>query len=265
MQLEPQGILDLGDCRLDYRFCGAQPGDAPTFVLLHEGLGSAELWGDFPDALAQATGAGVFAYSRIGYGRSSPVILPRPLSYMHDEAQQILPLVLDAIAFQRGALIGHSDGASIVLIDGARPDPRIVARAVIAPHVFIEDVSVASIKLAHDNYAHGDLRARLARWHDDVDGAFRGWCDSWLNPGFHHWNITEFLPAITAPLLVVQGDADAYGTRAQVHAVVAQCGGAVEAAILPGVGHNPMREAKAATISVLAGFLNRALRSPLAA
>jgi pimeloyl-ACP methyl ester carboxylesterase len=182
MTLQDNGFLELGGARLEYRHTGPQPDAAPTLVLLHEGLGSAGLWGDFPDKLAAATGAGVFAYSRVGYGRSSPVPLPRPLTYMQDEAET-LASVMDAIGLRRGLLVGHSDGASIAtLYFGAHQDHRVRGVSMIAPHFVVEDMTVAAISEAKSAYETGDLKGKLARWHDDVETAFRGWNDAWLDP-----------------------------------------------------------------------------------
>jgi pimeloyl-ACP methyl ester carboxylesterase len=247
--------LEMDGEHLEGRWIGPAPDEAPTLVLLHEGLGCVSLWGDFPEKLAAATGGGVFAFSRAGYGASSPVALPRPLSYMHDEARDILPKVLDAIGFRDGLIIGHSDGASIAVIHaGMHADSRVRGLVLMAPHVFVEDISVASIAEAKRAYEEGDLKARLARRHHNVDCAFYGWNGAWLDPGFRDWNITAFLPAIHIPVLVVQGEADQYGTIAQVRAIDAGCGGAVETIMLPGVGHSPHREAPAAALAAIAGF-----------
>src|SRR5512141_3343168 len=146
MPLDDAGFLDLGSQRLEYRMIGPRPDAAPTLVMLHEGLGCVGLWGDFPDRLQAATGAGVLVYSRAGYGQSSPVALPRPLSYMHDEARDVLPRLLDEIGFKRGLLVGHSDGASIAAIyAGSHQDHRVQGVAMIAPHFVVEDISVSSI------------------------------------------------------------------------------------------------------------------------
>ena len=146
MTLTSQGFLHIDDSDLEYRMIGPAPDAAPTIVMLHEGLGSVALWGDFPDKLAAATGAGVFVYSRAGYGSSSPVPLPRPIDYMHREALDVLPKILDAIGFRRGVLLGHSDGASIAAIyAGGVQDHRIRAVAMMAPHFVVEDISVRSI------------------------------------------------------------------------------------------------------------------------
>ena len=174
--LEPTGTLHIGAIDLEYRMIGPAPVDAPTIVMLHEGLGSTALWGDFPDRLAAATGFGVLAYSRAGYGASSPVTLPRPLDYMHVEALEVLPELLDAIGFRRGLLLGHSDGASIAAIyAGSVQDHRVQGVVLIAPHFIVEDISVASIAEIKTAYETTDLKSKLARWHSDVDNAFYGW------------------------------------------------------------------------------------------
>ena len=147
MQLDDFGFLDIGDQHLEYRMIGPRPDVAPTIVMLHEGLGCVGLWGDFPDRLQQATGCGVFVYSRAGYGQSSPVKLPRPLSFMHDEAREVLPKLLDAIGFKRGLLLGHSDGASIAAVfAGSRQDARVGGLVLIAPHFFTEDSGIRAIE-----------------------------------------------------------------------------------------------------------------------
>src|SRR5260370_27171464 len=141
--LKPPGSLTMGAADREFRMIGPAPGDAPTIVMLHEGLGSAGLWGDFPEKLQAATGAGVFVYSRAGYGASTPAKLPRPLDYMHIEALDILPKLLDEIGFRRGLLLGHSDGASIAAIyAGAHQDHRVQGIAMIAPHFIVEDISL---------------------------------------------------------------------------------------------------------------------------
>src|SRR5260221_10901834 len=173
--LSPTGFLTTGAADLEYRMIGPSPQDAPTIVMLHEGLGSAGLWGDFPDKLQAATGAGVFAYSRAGYGASTPVKLPRPLDYMHIEALEVLPDLLDRIGFRRGMLLGHSDGASIAAIyAGAHQDHRVQGVAMIAPHFVVEDISVTSIAEIKTVYETTSLKSRLARWHKDVDNPFYG-------------------------------------------------------------------------------------------
>lgn len=253
--LADEGRLDLGSQALEYRMIGPRPDEAPTIVLLHEGLGCVGLWRDFPDRLAAATGFGVFAYSRAGYGRSSPASLPRSIGYLHEEAERVLPQVLDAIGLRRGIFLGHSDGASIAAIHlGRRRDARMEGAMLVAPHFVVEDVTVAGIRAARTAYETGDLRARLARWHAHVDVAFRGWCDTWLEPGFREWDIRELLPDIAVPLHVVQGENDEYATLHQVELALALCGVPVETTVLPGIGHSPHREAADRLLALARGF-----------
>lgn len=259
--LSDTGFLEIAGQSLEYRMIGPRPGDAPTIVMLHEGLGSVGLWGDFPDKLAAATGAGIFVYSRAGYGQSSPVKLPRPLSYMHDEARDILPELLTAIGFKRGLLLGHSDGASIATIyAGSIQDHRIRGLILIAPHFFVEDVSIQSIAEAKTAYAQTDLRAKLARWHKDPDNAFRGWNDAWLDPKFREWDITQELAYIRVPILIVQGEGDQYGTVKQIEIAREECYCPVEVALLAGAKHSPQREAPDAALKAVSEFANRLLR-----
>jgi pimeloyl-ACP methyl ester carboxylesterase len=259
--LPDQGFLELGAMRLEYRMIGPRPEAAPTIVMLHEGLGCVGLWGAFPEQLASATGAGVFVYSRAGYGQSSPVTLPRPLTFMHEEARDVLPHVLDAIGFQRGLLLGHSDGASIAAIyAGSVQDHRVRGLILIAPHFFTEDMGIAEIAKAKEAYAATDLRQKLARWHADVDNAFVGWNEAWLDPAFRQWDITEQLAYIRVPVLIVQGDNDQYGTVRQIAVAQDECYCPVDVALLPGVRHAPHREAPEALLQVTSDFANRLLR-----
>ncbi|MDO9413457.1 MAG: alpha/beta hydrolase [Pseudolabrys sp.] len=260
MTLAGDGFLQFGAQSLEYRFIGAKPGEAPTLVLVHEGLGCVGLWGDFPEKLQQATGCGVFAWSRAGYGQSSPVTLPRPLTYMHEEARDVLPVLLDAIGFQRGLLIGHSDGASIAaLYAGTHQDHRVGGLVLMAPHFFTEDMGIAAIVEAKQAYETADLRTKLARWHKDPDNAFIGWNGAWLDPGFRQWDITEQLAYIRVPILIVQGEDDQYGTVAQIEATERECYCPVEVALLPGVKHSPQRDAPEATLKAITEFTARAI------
>jgi pimeloyl-ACP methyl ester carboxylesterase len=266
MTLAESGFLDIGAQQLEYSFIGPKPDKAPTLVLLHEGLGCVGLWGDFPQKLSIATGAGVFAYSRAGYGKSSPVKLPRPLSYMHDEARETLPQLLDAIGFERGLLIGHSDGASIAAIyAGSHQDHRVGGLVLIAPHFFTEDGGIASIVEAKKAYETGDLRPKLARWHTDVDNAFKGWNGAWLDPDFRKWDITGYLSYIRVPILIVQGEDDQYGTVKQIDVAQQECYCPVDVALLPKAKHSPQREAPEAMLKAIAEFVERVLASETSA
>ena len=261
MTLSDEGFLDIPPLRLEYRMIGPRPDAGPTIVMLHEGLGSSGLWGAFPDQIAVATGAGVFVYSRAGYGKSRAGPLPRSVKFMHEEALTVLPHVLDAIGFERGFLFGHSDGASIATIyAGSAQDHRVRGLVLVAPHFFIEDMGIAEIARANAAFATGDFRDRLKRWHADVDSAFRSWSGPWLHPDFRKWEITEELAYIRVPILIVQGADDQYGTLRQLDVAKDECFCPVETAVLPGVRHAPHREASEQTLKVAVDFINGLLR-----
>jgi pimeloyl-ACP methyl ester carboxylesterase len=260
MMLSPTGFLHIGNSELEYRMIGPAPSDAPTIVMLHEGLGSATLWGNFPDHLQAATGMGVFVYSRAGYGTSTPVSLPRPLDYMSREALDVLPALLDAIGFQRGVLCGHSDGASIAAIyAGGNADHRVRGLVLMAPHFVVEDISVASIAEIRRTYETSDLRAKLARWHRDPDNAFYGWNDAWLHPDFRRWDIGEYLAYIRVPVAIVQGVDDQYGTVRQIEIAREECYCPVDVTMVPRAGHSPHREAAELTLATISEFAKRIL------
>ena len=259
--LADQGLLDLGPETLEYRMIGPRPDAAPTLIVLHEGLGCVGMWGDFPDKLQAATGCGVFVYSRAGYGKSSPVTLPRAITYMHDEAKVSMPRLLDAIGFQRGLLVGHSDGASIAAIyAGSHQDHRVRGLVLMAPHFIVEDCTAKSIAQARDAYRSGDLRARLQKYHPNVDNAFCGWADVWLENDFAQWDISDELAYIRVPILIVQGEQDQYGTVRQIEIAQEECYCPVDVALLPGVKHNPAREAPEVTLRTVSEFVGRILR-----
>ncbi len=255
------GRLVVDGCGIEYRHLGPSPERAPTVVLLHEGLGCLGLWKDFPERLQAATGLGVFAFSRPGYGRSDPVPLPRPLDFMEREARTFLPRLLDAIGFRRGILLGHSDGASVATVHaGAVGDLRVRGLVLLAPHFFVEEVTVAAIEETRRRYETGDLRARLARWHDHVDVAFRGWCETWLDPRFRDWDLREYLPYIRVPMLIVQGLADPYGTLAHAEAAEAESYGPVDVLALAETGHAPHLERPDEVLRAVADFTDRLFR-----
>jgi pimeloyl-ACP methyl ester carboxylesterase len=256
-----QGFLDLPPLRIEYRAVGPGPDSAPTIILLHEGLGSVASWDDFPEKLQAATGAGVFVYSRPGYGRSSPVTLPRALDFMHVEGRETLPRILDAIGFKRGVLVGHSDGASIAAIySGSAQDHRVCGLVLIAPHFIVEDVTMAAIVDIRRRYDTTDIRARFQRSHDDADATVRGWSDVWLNNDVSAWDLREDLAYIRVPILIIQGEDDNFGTVRQIEIAQDECYCPVEAELMAGIRHVPHREAPAAVLSLVADFVKRALR-----
>lgn len=243
--------IEICGRRLEYEHLA---GDLPAIVLLHEGLGSVAMWKEFPQQLAHATGRAVLAYSRQGYGRSEALTAPRAVDYMHVEALEVLPRLLDMLGIASPVLLGHSDGASIALIHAGGCPRGVSAVIALAPHVMVEPISIRSIRAAREAYERGALRERLAPYHLHVDSAFRGWNDIWLHPGFLDWNIEEYLPRIACPLLVIQGTHDEYGTFEQVRRIERAVPG-TEVLALDGCGHAPHRERPDAVLAAIARFL----------
>ncbi len=231
----------------------ASRSDLPTLVLLHEGLGSISLWRDFPEQLAAASGYRVLTYSRPGYGQSSPAKAPRTARYMHDEALDILPALLDALHITQPIIVGHSDGGSIGLIfAGAYPE-RLRALAVIAPHEWVEEEALAGIRQAGSAWQNTDWPSRLAKHHSDASRVFHDWHDTWLSDAFRDWNILDYVDRIRCPLLALQGDRDEYATLRQVDILAERVPGG-RRQILADCGHSPHREQPQATVAALVDF-----------
>ncbi len=233
----------------------AGPAERAPIVMLHEGLGSIELWRDFPQQLAAATDRAVIVYSRYGHGRSERLAEARTVDYMHAEARVVLPELLRLLGIEAPVLFGHSDGASIALIYAASMPAAVTALVLEAPHVFVEPLTIRSIERARDAAEKSDLLEKLARYHADAAATFRAWNDIWLHPDFRQWDITALLPSITAPLLVLQGCDDEYGTPAQLTAI----GGAIRqatAVLVDGCGHDPHRSNTALVLDRTRGFLD---------
>jgi pimeloyl-ACP methyl ester carboxylesterase len=225
----------------------------PPIVMLHEGLGSVALWKEFPRDVAERTGHEVIAYSRYGYGRSDPLQGRRDVDYMHHEGERVLPALLDALGVPRPILLGHSDGASIALIFAGTHPSAVTALVLEAPHVFVEDLTVESIAGAKVAFETTDLEAKLARYHADAAGTFRGWNDIWLDPRFRSWNIESYLESVDVPVLLVQGRNDEYGTLAQVEAIASRTNARI--ALLDRCGHSPHRDQGAATLEAITSFV----------
>jgi pimeloyl-ACP methyl ester carboxylesterase len=241
--------------RLEYALIPATDPHAPSLVFLHEGLGSLALWKDFPAKVAAATGCRTLVYSRYGYGWSDALMEPRRVDYMHDEAMLALPELLDALGIAEPVLIGHSDGASIALLHaGGTPRP-VRGLVLMAPHVFVEEMTIRSIAAAKTVFAMSDLAVRMARYHRDPENVFRGWNDIWLHPEFRAWNIEAYLAAVRCPVLLIQGADDEYGSLAQLDAIEHGVAGPVERLVLADCRHSPQRDQEAATLRALARFV----------
>jgi len=244
------------------------PGEAtgcPPLVFLHEGLGSVSMWRDFPDHVARRVGAPAMIYSRFGYGKSDRLRGLRAPNFMHDEALDVLPALLDALGIENPVLIGHSDGASIALIHAAASQRPVTAIVLMAPHVMVEPISVESIARVTETYETTDLKARLARHHDHVDDAFLGWSRIWLDPRFRTWSLAKECSALAVPTLLIQGEDDEYGTLAQLDAIAEVAPGPVQRVVLSHCGHAPHRDQEPAVLDAISGFIERHARAPAGA
>ncbi|CAB3784159.1 2-succinyl-6-hydroxy-2, 4-cyclohexadiene-1-carboxylate synthase [Paraburkholderia ultramafica] len=251
-----------GPLRIEYRWLNETASDAPLAVFLHEGLGSIAMWRDWPQALCERLGMRGLVYSRPGYGLSTPREhgVKWPVDFMTAQARDILPALLDALEIdmrerQRMWVIGHSDGGSIALLYAALYPDALAGAVVIAPHVFVEDISVESIAQTKQLYETTDLRSKLSRYHADVDSAFYGWNDIWLNPAFRQWTISAELASIRQPLVAIQGHDDNYGTMAQIDTIAARVPHA-KLVKLDACGHSPHRDAPDKLNDAIAAFVS---------
>ncbi len=242
---------------LEYAWINGERDDVPLLVFLHEGLGSLAMWKDYPQVLCDAAGARGFVYSREGYGRSTPRAGQEkwPVDYMHGQAHDVLPALLATLGERaRPWLLGHSDGGSIALLFAAAYPERVAGVVAVAPHIFVEDISIASIAAARTAYLTTDLKERLGRYHGDPVSAFWRWNDIWLDPAFRAWNIEDRLPLIRCPVLAVQGEDDEYGTMAQIEGI-ARLVPQAQIVKLPACGHSPQRDQPAALTRAVVDFL----------
>ena len=255
--------IDWRGCavRIEHEWIARERGHAPLVVFLHEGLGSLAMWKDFPQRLCDAAGCRGLVYSRPGYGRSTPRAAEEAwgLDFMHRQAHEVLPALLHALGLggEPVWLFGHSDGGSIALLYAARFVDQVAGAIVLAPHIVVEDLSVASIEQARVAYQDTDLRARLARYHDDPDSAFWGWNSIWLHPPFRDWSIEDEIAAIACPLLAVQGRDDEYGTLEQIRGIARRVP-QTELLVLDDCGHSPQRDQPEALIAAATAFIRAA-------
>jgi pimeloyl-ACP methyl ester carboxylesterase len=249
------GCVTVDGVRLETLHFPCADEAAPTIVMLHEGLGSVSLWKDFPELVAAATCCEVLVYSRRGHGKSDRLDGTRTVRFMHEEATVVLPALLEQLDIQKPVLLGHSDGGSIALIYAAAHTAKLLGLALEAPHVFVEDLTLQSIARIGTSYKTTDLRQKLARHHDDVDGAFWAWNRIWLDPAFRNWNIEDRLSKIACPLLVIQGTEDEYGTLAQVQAIQSGVPQA-QTLVLQRCGHAPHHDQPDVTLKAISQFVS---------
>lgn len=248
--------LNVQGHNLEVQQIAARRTERPEIVFLHEGLGSVSHWKDFPARVAAATQCGVTVYSRYGSGQSDLLAEARGVRYMHEEALHSLPDLLGQLQIENPILVGHSDGASIALIYAGAHD-HVRGLVVLAPHVFVEDLSVSSIAEAKVKFETTNLPEKLTRHHRNAARTFLGWNNIWLHPEFRRWNIEEYLPRITCPILAVQGLDDQYGTMAQVEAIEKRSAGPVEVLRLADCWHSPQRDQPETTLDAIAKFVRR--------
>ncbi len=240
--------------RIEYRPIGQWRPGAPVLVFLHEGLGSVAMWRTFPQRLCACVGLPGLVYSRLGYGSSDRLPGKRSAHFMHEEATDALPALLAALDIEQPVLVGHSDGASIALIHAGRFPGAARAVVALAPHLFVEPVCVDSIAAITAEFGRSDLRERLARYHDDVDGAFRGWSDVWLSEQFAAWNIEAEVAASRCPILAIQGEQDQYGTMRQLERI-AELRPDARLLKLPDCRHSPQFDRPDEVIAAVDAFL----------
>ena len=246
--------------RIEYQWVGSADASQPLIIFLHEGLGSVAMWKDFPQQLCAAANCRGLVYSRPGYGKSTPREKNQAWQpdFMHKQAFEVLPALLAALSIDTAAnpplLYGHSDGGSIALLFAARYSMNTSGIIVAAPHIFVEDISVSSNEEAKIAYQITDLRSKLSRYHDDVDSAFWGWNDIWLNPAFRHWNLTQAIRTITCRLIAIQGLDDEYGTLEQIRGIQRILPN-TQLLELPNCGHSPHRDQPRALIDACVSFI----------
>ncbi len=255
-------FLSVGAARLETLQIHAERADRPWLVFLHEGLGSIAMWRDFPQRLCDAVNCRGLVYSRSGYGRSSPLAAPRTADYLHHEAIAVLPALCEQLEIDHPLLFGHSDGASIALIHAATYPERAAGVIALAPHIRVEEITIAGIEAAREAWNSTDLRSKLARYHADPEAVFRDWSDIWLDPAFRAWNIEALLAGIRCPVLAIQGEEDEYGTMLQIDGIAANAHrSAVTLCKLAACGHSPQRDQAQAVMAATAAFIEQLQRN----
>lgn len=250
------GFIEAAGLRLAARRIGPVGEGRPVLVFLHEALGSIAQWRGLPEELAERTGLPALVYERQGHGRSSPLCLPRRDDYLSHEAEAVLPAVLGACGIARPVLFGHSDGGTIALMHAAACPAVAAACIALAPHVMVEETTLAGIRAAEADPGAANVRRRLARYHgENTETLWRAWTGTWLAPGFQGCELRDRLERIACPTLAIQGADDAYGSARQVEVIAEKAAGPVEVLLLPGCGHEPHLERRGTVVEAVAGFL----------
>lgn len=255
--------VDLTAGQVEYQWVGARDGWRATLVFLHEGLGCAAMWGRFPHTLAVAVGCRGLVYSRFGYGGSSPPARPRTARFMHEEALDVLPDLLDRLGVRMPLLVGQSDGASIALIYASAHPSSVSGLILEAPHVFAEQVTLDGIDRIRTRFERdAEFRGKFGRYHDDDCAVVEGWSSAWLAPAFRAWTIEEGLPLVACPVLLLQAEHDPYGSLEHADRIARRVRGPVHRVVLPGDGHAPHRDCRARTLHEMTSFIGSLVASP---
>ena len=250
---------------IEYQWVGSSDPSAPLMIFLHEGLGSVSMWRDFPQHLCTESGCRGLLYSRPGYGKSTPRVSEDQweTDFMHRQAYEVLPAILDALNIDATAqpiwLFGHSDGGSISLLYAARFSQQVAGLVVLAPHIMVEDISIKNIQQAKQAYEQTNLREKLGKYHNDPDSAFWGWNNIWLNPSFRAWSIKDEIKAIQCPVLAVQGLDDEYGTLEQIHGIARQVS-QTKLLELAHCRHSPHRDQPKKVTHAVSQFIQHSLK-----
>jgi len=251
-------FLDIIDQRIEISSIGNLSSNTLSLILLHEGLGSVSMWKDIPEKIYEHTGFNVITYSRAGYGKSSSIKLPRPLNYMSIEANKYLPNILNQLDLKKFYLIGHSDGGTIAALNsGEIKHDNHCGTILVAPHFFIENFNIKSIRDIKNKYEKEGLKEKLSKYHNNVDNAFYGWSETWLNPKFHKWDITKEIKKIKVPIYAIQGNADPYGSVKQIDILEKHLTVKFEKLILDNCGHNPFFERVDECLYGIKSFINQ--------
>ncbi len=250
-----KSFLKIKDKYIEFISFGDFSDGKPTLILLHEGLGSVSMWKEIPELIFRHTKLNVMVYSRFGYGESSDCELPRPLNYMTVEAEKYLPIIIKKLKIKNYILIGHSDGGTIAALASSLGNNNLLGTILLAPHFFIEKSNLIAIKKTVNEYENGSLRPRLNKYHNNVDCAFNGWSNVWLNKKFKDWDITNCIPKIKIPVLGIQGLNDPYGSVEQLNIIQKKIKGTFKKKLINNCGHNPFNDHPKTTLELINNFI----------
>ncbi len=231
-------------------------GDSDTPILLfHDSLGCVELWRDFPEQLAVATGRPVVGYDRLGFGRSDAHPGTLPLSFIRDEGATVVPRLCEALGLNAIVGFGHSVGGGMAIATAARWPERCVAVVTESAQSYVEDRTRAGLLAARAEFARPGQLERLERYHGrKARWVLDAWIETWLSPAFADWSLDDDLRSVRCPVLAIHGDEDEYGSVEHPERIARLTQGPVRAVILKGCGHVPHREQPARVLTEVTRF-----------